>query len=86
MTTQVQLPRGYLSISQVRSYLRCPKQYEYQYVMGLRSVYGSSALLGRSFHQAIETANKAKLEDGEILSTNDVLDVYNDAWKKRKCR
>lgn len=77
------LPLGYLSVSQIRTYLRCPAQYEFRYVHGLKSPVTSSLLLGSSFHSAIEAANKAKMENGEILDKNDVLDAYSDAWDKR---
>lgn len=77
------LPLGYLSVSQIRTYLRCPAQYEFRYVRGFKSPVTSSFLLGSSFHSAIETANRAKMENGEILSTDDVLDAYSQAWERR---
>lgn len=78
------LPTGFLSVSQVRTYLRCPRQYEYIYINKMRPPITSSLLLGRSFHKAIETANRAKLEDGEILSVEDVQDTFSEAWDREK--
>lgn len=78
------LPKGYLSVSQIRTYLKCPRQYEYRYIHGLRTPVTSSLLLGRSFHKAIETANRAKLEVGEILSVEDVQDTFSEAWDREK--
>ena len=78
------LPTGFLSVSQVRTYLRCPRQYEYIYINKMRPPVTSSLLLGRSFHKAIETANRAKLEDGEILSVEDVQDTFSEAWDREK--
>ncbi|MED0675816.1 PD-(D/E)XK nuclease family protein [Aneurinibacillus thermoaerophilus] len=80
----VKLPRGYLSVSQIRTYQRCPKQYEYQYVYGMKTTFGSSFLLGRAFHKAIEEANRAKMETGEIFETDQVADVFSDAWETEK--
>lgn len=80
------LPLGYLSVSQIRTYLRCPAQYEFRYVHGLKSPVTSSLLLGSSFHSAIEAANKAKMENGEILSTEDVLDAYSDSWENKMAK
>src|SRR5690606_14674322 len=80
----VNLPFGYLSVSQVRAYLRCPRMYELQYIEGLRSPLTSFLLLGRSFHKAIEMANRAKLEDGEILSVEEVQDTFSEAWDREK--
>ena len=78
------LPFGYLSVSQIRTYLRCPRQYEYQYIHRIRQPVTSALLLGRSFHAAIEKANLAKLEDGEILSVDDVKDTFSEAWDNEK--
>lgn len=78
------LPTGFLSVSQIRTYLRCPQQYEYIYLRKLRPPATSSLLIGRSFHKAIEEANRAKLETGEILELENVLDVFNDTWEREK--
>ena len=80
------LPKGYLSVSQIRTYLKCPRQYEYRYIHGLRSPVTSSLLIGRSFHKAIETANRVKLEDGEIMAVEDVKDTFSDAWESEKAQ
>ena len=80
------LPTGFLSVSQVRTYLRCPRQYEYIYINKMRPPVTSSLLLGRSFHKAIETANRAKLEDGEIMAIEDVQDTFSDAWEREKTK
>src|SRR5690606_17943607 len=80
------LPTGFLSVSQVRTYLRCPRQYEYIYINKMRPPVTSSLLLGRSFHKAIEMANRVKLEDGEIMAVEDVKDTFSDAWESEKAQ
>src|SRR5690554_1634752 len=78
------LPTGFLSVSQVRTYLRCPRQYEYIYINKMRPPVTSSLLLGRAFHKAIEEANRAKMETGEILSNDDVKDAFSQMWDREK--
>jgi RecB family exonuclease len=49
------LPTGYLSASQINKYLSCPKQYEQEYVLGLRSSGGSVAsTTGSCVHLLVE--------------------------------
>ena len=78
------LPTGFLSVSQVRTYLRCPRQYEYIYINKMRPPVTCSLLLGRAFHKAIEEANRAKMETGEILSNDDVKDAFSQMWDREK--
>src|SRR5690606_12922891 len=58
--------------------------YELQYIEGLRSPLTSFLLLGRSFHKAIETANRAKMEWGEIMDVSDVQNAFSDEWDRGK--
>jgi putative RecB family exonuclease len=76
----IKLPFGYLSVSQVRQYLRCPQQYEFQYIHRLKAPTSPALIMGTAFHGAMEKANREKMLTGEILSTDDVKDAYNDAW------
>ena len=80
------LPTGFLSVSQIRTYLRCPRQYEYIYINKMRPPVTSSLLLGRAFHKAIEEANRAKMETGEILSNDDVKDAFSQMWDREKTK
>lgn len=74
------LPKGYLSVSQIRTYLRCPKQYELKYIDEVKETYGSSLLVGKAFHGAIEAANRTKAGGG-TFAASDLKDAYNDAWE-----
>lgn len=78
------LPKGYLSVSQIRSYQRCPKQYQYKYLENIPETYGSSLLIGKAFHSAIETANRAKADTGYILPSEHIKDAYSTAWEGQK--
>lgn len=78
---RLHLPTGYLSVSQVQKYMKCPKQYELKYVNGLKESIGSSLVMGRAFHKAMQTASIKKVREGEILTTEEVQDVFNDSFK-----
>lgn len=78
------LPKEYLSVSQVRSYQRCPQQYAFKYIDGIPETYGSSLLVGKAFHYAIEAANRAKYELGETMTTDEVKDTFSAAYEGEK--
>lgn len=76
----VRLPKGHLSVSQVRTYQNCPYMYDIQVVQGIRSTGGYSMLDGRAFGAAMEVSLKNKMETGEILEVEEVKQAYADAF------
>lgn len=82
--SKLHLPTGYLSVSQVQKYLKCPQQYEFRYVSKLSETKNGSLVLGSAFHKAMQTASIKKAIDGEILSTDDVVSAYADAFEYSK--
>lgn len=52
------LPRGYLSYSQVAKYLRCGRQYWYDYMQEAPRYNNAEMALGSAVHAAIEMAHK----------------------------
>jgi CRISPR/Cas system-associated exonuclease Cas4 (RecB family) len=81
---KLHLPTGYLSVSQVQKYLKCPQQYEFRYVSKLPETKNGSLILGSAFHKGMQTASITKALQGEIMSTDDVLDVYSQAFDYSK--
>lgn len=81
---RLHLPTGYLSVSQVQKYLKCPAQYGFRYVSKLKETISSGLIMGRAFHKGMQTASFKKAMEGEILSTDDVLDVYSDSFDYEK--
>lgn len=51
-------PTGYLSVSQIDKYIKCPACYELQYVQKMRAPTSIDALIGRSFHTGVEAARR----------------------------
>lgn len=82
LNSSIKLPFGYLSVSQVRTYLACSKKYELQYILKMKQPVGPALIMGTAFHGAMEKANREKMETGEIISTDDLKDAFNDSWNK----
>ena len=64
------------SISQVRTYLDCPQQYQYRYIRRVPVLAAPSLTKGIAIHHAAETALLAKMLD-ETLSTADLISVVD---------
>lgn len=55
----------YLRASSIRTYLRCPRQFWYVYVQGMRERPGAAATAGTAMHRAAELGLREKMESGE---------------------
>lgn len=73
----ITLPKGYLSVSQIETYLRCPKQYEQAYVHRNREEDRIEMVEGTIFHRVAERSNRLWIEKKKHLSVRDAL----AAWK-----
>jgi RecB family exonuclease len=73
----------HLSHSQISMLLRCPRQYCYRYIEGIRVPPGAALLLGTSYHAALEHNFKQKVQTGEDLGVDVILDAYESAWTKK---
>lgn len=78
------LPRGYLSISQVGTYMRCGLQYKYRYVDDLIRAPGVAMIEGSAMHKALEVALKEKMKAGTVAPVSVLLDAWRDSWTKKK--
>jgi hypothetical protein len=79
------LPKGYLSFSQVDSYLNCPKKYEWRYIINPPKIGGNPAmLLGSSGHEAIAEILEGKMNNKGISVANIIKSHHDDLNKKLK--
>lgn len=76
-----ELPKEYLSVSQVTMFQRCPRQYFYRYVENVVSPPGSAMVEGSAIHRSLEKALLAK-KNNDLLPLDTLLDVYREEWKK----
>jgi len=56
------LPKTYLSVSQINSYLRCPAQYYLHYIKGVTMPPGRALTVGKVVHKTIEQNYKQKMD------------------------
>lgn len=75
--------KNHLSPSQLGMYLRCPRQWEYRYVDGLKIPPASALTLGKSFHKAVETNYRQKTESKTDLPVFDMTDCFSYDWHER---
>lgn len=68
----------HLSISQINTYIRCPRQYFYRYIMGIIQPPSGAMIAGSSNAKALEQGYKEIMKDGK-MSTG-ILSVMADAF------
>jgi len=73
----------HVSHSQLQTWDKCPRQWEYRYVKKLSSKPSSELILGGAYHKALDTYFKHKIEKGEDMDVEDCLDAFIDEWRHR---
>ena len=85
----LQLPKGHLSLSQVREYLACPKRYYAKYVLQRQAPVAQEMYLGGAFHKGQEAYFKETLR-GARPRVADVSDFFamffNQGWPDEEGR
>ena len=76
----------HISHSQISTWLRCPRQWEFRYVRGLKEPPSGALIEGGSYHSTLEVNFKQKINTHEDMILDDCLDVYSDEWDKRVSR
>ncbi len=73
----------HVSHSQISMWLRCPRQWEYRYVEGLKVPPSGPLIVGSAYHTALEVNFIQKVNSMKDLPLDDCLDIYSDAWEDR---
>lgn len=71
----------YLSITQINMLQRCPKQYEFRYVRGIKAPPTSSLILGTSVHKGCELNYTTKYKTKTQAKLSEVMDAYSQAYE-----
>ncbi len=72
----------HISISQVKTYLRCARQYELKYVKGIKPAFIPIALaFGSAFHAALAFYYGMIHELGTAPTVGETTQVFIDAWR-----
>ncbi len=70
------------SVSQIKTFLMCPRKYEYRYVLGAPAEHRSPNLvLGSAVHEAL-AAYYVALKNGETLTADELTAVFTDTWDR----
>ena len=73
----------HISHTQIEMMLRCPRQYYYRYVLGLKIPTSYMLALGSACHIAWEHNYRQKVLSGVDLALPTVLEVYADAFERK---
>lgn len=72
----------HLSVTQLKMYLRCPLQYFFRYVCGLKIPPTGDLTLGRSIHKTLHDNYHQKIRSHRDLPISDITDIYSDHWER----
>lgn len=73
----------HVSHSQINMWLRCPRQWQYRYVDGLKIPPSGALIVGSAYHSALEGNFQQKITTQTDLPLADCLDLFSDAWEDR---
>ncbi|MFC1560871.1 RecB family exonuclease [Candidatus Latescibacterota bacterium] len=73
---------GHLSVTQFKTYLRCPLQYFFRYGCGIKVPPTGDLVLGRSVHSALKENYRQKLRTYEDLPLDDISDIFSASFDR----
>lgn len=74
------LPKGVMSPSQVGMYQRCPRQYEYRYILGVVEAPGISMVKGTAIHKGAEVTHRRMIETGSPPDVKEAMQSVADCF------
>lgn len=72
----------HLSVTQLKTFLRCPLKYSLKYIEKIEVPYPSALTLGRSVHYALEENYMQKLDTKRDLPLEQLLEFFSDGWEQ----
>lgn len=70
----------HFSYSQLTTFLRCQKQYEYRYIKRVRSPANLNLLRGSAYHNAVAYGYSHLTSDRKLPPLQELLNIYSDTW------
>jgi len=70
----------HVSHSQTDMWQKCPRQWEYRYVHGLKIPPSGALIEGRCYHETLEHNFKQKISTQVDLPVDDCLDIFSTVW------
>ncbi len=74
--------KPHVSVSQINLYGNCGEAYRRRYVLGEKKPPGIAAIVGRGVDHSVNENLTHKVENGEVLPTEAVLDIARDGFEK----
>jgi len=71
---------NHISHSQIDMWLRCPKQWEYRYIHGIKTPPSGALVVGSCYHKALELNFRQKVHSFKDLPVEECMDNFVDAW------
>lgn len=68
--------KKYLSATQLNMFLRCPQQYYFRYIEGLKIPPSGAMVQGRAWHEALEANYSQKINSDTDLPLDDMQDIF----------
>jgi hypothetical protein len=78
--TEVKKSDKHLSHSQVSMFLRCPQQYEFSYMKGIKIPPAGALLQGSTYHKGVELGYKYIIENKQQPSLEFIKDSADAEW------
>jgi len=72
--------KRHLSFTQLNMFLRCPRQYEFRYIQGLKVPPSGSMVQSRVWHQTVERNYRQKVESDSDLPLGDMQEYFADQF------
>jgi len=72
----------HLSVTQLRMYLRCPLQYYFRYICGLKIPPSGDVTLGRTVHETLEQNYRQKIVTRQDLPLEQMRDIFSERWEE----
>lgn len=76
------LPKGVVSPSGLNRYRGCPRQFEYAYVLGIKSPPGIAAAKGKAIHSGAEKVHKHTIDTGTLINFEEAQAHVADQFDK----
>lgn len=71
------LPKDYVSVSQIEMFRRCPQQFYFRYVKGLKIPPPFAIVVGSSVHETLHTNFKIKSETNQDMLQDEFIDCFD---------
>ncbi len=82
LSGMIKMP-DHLSVSQIKMFHRCPMQYEFSYIKGIKQPPAGVMILGSAYHDTVASDLQYKKDTGMLLDTKDIPDIFSDSFDKQ---